>query len=160
VNIACARSFFTSFPDLLIRLNQHFSFMSQMQHEYYSRQNISLSILLIFGCFWRQQKKETNIDPVIFWYVITFSHYTDEDNWLQNPVFATKHLSNLEITHRKCRRSITFLIICCVDINECATTPWVCQQKCTNTIGGYNCSCGTGYTASQSGRVCTRSLTS
>ena len=45
------------------------------------------------------------------------------------------------------------------DMNECATTPWVCQQNCTNTVGSYICSCGTGYIASQGGKVCTRSST-
>ena len=41
-----------------------------------------------------------------------------------------------------------------VDINECATGNGGCAQTCTNTIGSYQCSCGTGYALNSNGRVC------
>ena len=32
-----------------------------------------------------------------------------------------------------------------LDIDECVTTPGICQYNCTNIVGGYYCSCPTGY---------------
>ena len=32
------------------------------------------------------------------------------------------------------------------DIDECSTANGGCNQTCTNSIGNYTCSCGTGYT--------------
>jgi hypothetical protein len=31
------------------------------------------------------------------------------------------------------------------DIDECAENTDLCEQDCANTIGSYNCSCGTGF---------------
>lgn len=39
-------------------------------------------------------------------------------------------------------RSIYYLIL---DIDECATNTSRCNQICDNTLGGYSCSCRTGY---------------
>ncbi len=37
-------------------------------------------------------------------------------------------------------------IMCCfIDINECATNNGGCNQVCTNTIGGFYCSCRQGF---------------
>ena len=33
----------------------------------------------------------------------------------------------------------------CSDINECAEGTDGCNQTCTNSIGSYSCSCGSGY---------------
>lgn len=40
--------------------------------------------------------------------------------------------------------------MCITDINECTTGTHVCQNEfyCHNTIGDYNCSCGPGYSKS------------
>ena len=42
-----------------------------------------------------------------------------------------------------------------VDIDECATSLFECDEdaECINTIGSYNCTCNSGYTGD--GRVCT-----
>ncbi|XP_059160834.1 multiple epidermal growth factor-like domains protein 10 [Physella acuta] len=36
----------------------------------------------------------------------------------------------------------------CEDIDECALSTPICEQKCTNTIGGVNCSCKDGFAIS------------
>ncbi|KAG8583892.1 hypothetical protein GDO81_008588 [Engystomops pustulosus] len=33
----------------------------------------------------------------------------------------------------------------CEDIDDCAANPNICEHHCTNTIGGYRCSCHPGY---------------
>ena len=40
------------------------------------------------------------------------------------------------------------------DINECTEGSASCPQMCTNTIGGYICSCNTGYRLASDGRTC------
>ena len=42
----------------------------------------------------------------------------------------------------------------CDDINECATENGQCDQTCTNTVGGYECTCGEGYLLNGDGRAC------
>ncbi|XP_059150288.1 fibrillin-1-like [Physella acuta] len=37
----------------------------------------------------------------------------------------------------------------CVDEDECASDPDICDQQCTNTEGSYYCSCNTGYRLDQ-----------
>ena len=41
-----------------------------------------------------------------------------------------------------------FYCLTFADVNECSLNAGLgyCQQKCTNTVGSYNCSCNTGYT--------------
>ena len=39
------------------------------------------------------------------------------------------------------------------DVNECLTTN-DCQQQCTNTEGGYNCSCSQGFTLNSDNKTC------
>lgn len=41
------------------------------------------------------------------------------------------------------------------DVNECTANTSGCQQNCTNTIGGFYCSCQSGYTLDTNGRTCT-----
>ena len=41
-----------------------------------------------------------------------------------------------------------------IDINECATNNGGCAQTCNNTVGSYQCSCGTGYTLNSDGHAC------
>jgi len=41
------------------------------------------------------------------------------------------------------------------DIDECATNNGGCEHYCTNTIGSFNCSWGTGYELSGNGLNCT-----
>jgi len=43
----------------------------------------------------------------------------------------------------------------CRDISECDTRNGGCEQMCTNTIGSFNCSCGTGYLLDGNGLNCT-----
>ena len=42
----------------------------------------------------------------------------------------------------------------CVDINECLLNMDNCSQVCTNTEGGFACSCGDGYTLGEDGTSC------
>jgi hypothetical protein len=42
----------------------------------------------------------------------------------------------------------------CADIDECATMNGGCAQTCTNSVGGFACSCGSGYTLNADGRSC------
>ena len=44
-------------------------------------------------------------------------------------------------------------ISCTVDIDECADNPCHANATCTNTVGGYTCTCNTGY--SGDGTTCT-----
>ena len=40
----------------------------------------------------------------------------------------------------------TVCFLCFSDIDECTESDYeVCEQNCTNTIGGYDCFCMTGY---------------
>ena len=32
-----------------------------------------------------------------------------------------------------------------LDIDECTVNPGICEHTCTNIVGGYFCSCPTGY---------------
>ena len=41
------------------------------------------------------------------------------------------------------------------DINECDTINGGCEQICTNAIGSFACSCGTGYLLDGNGFNCT-----
>ena len=42
----------------------------------------------------------------------------------------------------------------CIDTDECAGGTHVCDQGCTNTVGSYTCSCGTGYRLNGNGYQC------
>jgi cysteine-rich repeat protein len=42
----------------------------------------------------------------------------------------------------------------CVDIDECATNNGGCSQTCTNTDGGFTCSCAAGHLLNADGRTC------
>ena len=44
------------------------------------------------------------------------------------------------------------------DINECETINGGCEQICTNAIGSFVCSCGTGYLLDGNGFNCTGTL--
>ena len=41
-----------------------------------------------------------------------------------------------------------------LDIDECAEGIDSCDQTCTNTLGSYLCSCGSGYRLASNGRTC------
>ena len=41
-----------------------------------------------------------------------------------------------------------------VDIDECAEGTDGCAQNCSNTIGSYTCSCGSGYRLASDGHSC------
>ena len=47
-----------------------------------------------------------------------------------------------------------WLLLMCVDINECLFNMDNCSQVCTNTEGGFACSCGDGYTLGEDGTSC------
>ena len=40
------------------------------------------------------------------------------------------------------------------DIDECLIGTNKCEQNCTNTVGGYTCSCSGGYKLSSDGLHC------
>ena len=40
------------------------------------------------------------------------------------------------------------------DVNECNTNNGSCAQNCTNTVGSYYCTCGTGYTLNSDNHAC------
>ena len=42
----------------------------------------------------------------------------------------------------------------CVDVNECLLNMDNCSQVCTNTEGGFTCSCRDGYTLGEDGTSC------
>jgi hypothetical protein len=42
----------------------------------------------------------------------------------------------------------------CVDINECLINNGGCQQLCSNSAGGYSCTCNTGFTLAFDGKTC------
>lgn len=42
----------------------------------------------------------------------------------------------------------------CVDVNECNTNNGGCSQTCSNTQGGFTCSCNTGYQLAADGKTC------
>ena len=44
------------------------------------------------------------------------------------------------------------------DINECEEEIDTCVQDCTDTEGGYNCSCGSGYTLANDSFGCDGTL--
>ena len=41
-----------------------------------------------------------------------------------------------------------------IDINECLSNMDNCSQVCTNTEGGFTCSCRDGYTLGEDGTSC------
>ena len=43
----------------------------------------------------------------------------------------------------------------CVDINECDTSNGGCEQRCSNTVGSFYCSCDIGYQLDNNGFNCT-----
>ncbi len=45
-------------------------------------------------------------------------------------------------------------ILFILDVNECLGVSTICDQNCHNTIGGYTCSCNTGYTLDRNGYTC------
>nr|XP_034836920.1 fibrillin-2-like isoform X4 [Maniola hyperantus] len=42
----------------------------------------------------------------------------------------------------------------CVDVDECAETPTICEQRCANAWGGYRCYCDKGYRLHKDNRTC------
>ena len=46
------------------------------------------------------------------------------------------------------------LSIILLDINECTEGADGCAQTCTNEIGGFSCSCNSGYRLASNGRGC------
>ena len=52
-----------------------------------------------------------------------------------------QHSSNIMLYHQ-------------TDEDQCSNNNGGCQQKCTNLIPDYNCSCNTGYTLNEDGLSC------
>ena len=50
------------------------------------------------------------------------------------------------------------ILLCIIDINECAEGTHTCQQDCTNVLGSFNCSCRTGFSLSSNGFSCNGKL--
>ena len=42
-----------------------------------------------------------------------------------------------------------------IDIDECTEGTHLCSQTCTNSIGSYSCSCGSGYRLASNRHGCT-----
>ncbi|KFM82523.1 hypothetical protein X975_05963, partial [Stegodyphus mimosarum] len=42
----------------------------------------------------------------------------------------------------------------CIDVDECAETPNICQHTCNNVWGSYQCTCNQGYTLNPDNRSC------
>ncbi|XP_035208935.1 fibulin-1-like [Stegodyphus dumicola] len=42
----------------------------------------------------------------------------------------------------------------CIDIDECASSPNICQHTCNNVWGSYQCTCNQGYTLNSDNRSC------
>ena len=53
--------------------------------------------------------------------------------------------------------TLLFLLYLHIDINECEGAN-DCQQRCTNLMGSYNCSCQDGFTLNSDGKTCTGML--
>ena len=47
------------------------------------------------------------------------------------------------------------MYFCSSDLDECDTLNGGCEQICTNAIGSFACSCGTGYLLDENGFNCT-----
>lgn len=41
-----------------------------------------------------------------------------------------------------------------MDVDECVTTPDVCDHSCMNSVGSYECSCNQGYILESDGHSC------
>ena len=41
-----------------------------------------------------------------------------------------------------------------IDVDECSTETHDCSHNCTNTFGGYTCSCPTGFSISSDPKRC------
>ena len=50
--------------------------------------------------------------------------------------------------------SVIVVVYMCTDINECLLNMDNCSQVCTNTEGGFTCSCRDGYTLGEDGTSC------
>ena len=47
-----------------------------------------------------------------------------------------------------------FLIVFLSDVDECSEMTSGCQQKCTNSVGSFSCSCYSGYSLMEDGLTC------
>ena len=50
--------------------------------------------------------------------------------------------------------SVLLSVMFHIDINECLLNIDRCADNCTNTIGSYSCSCGSGYRLRADGHTC------
>jgi len=74
-----------------------------------------------------------------------------------NVMYWHKHAAEVQLT-KLCyiyNITISFAWNCIIsDINECSTGSHNCQQRCTNTLGSYRCSCNSGYSLNSDRRTC------
>ncbi|KAN0012440.1 hypothetical protein ACTFIU_007743 [Dictyostelium citrinum] len=61
----------------------------------------------------------------------------------------------LEIYSAVCPNGYSGTAPSCTDINECATSNGGCAHTCSNTAGGFTCSCRAGYTLASDKKSCT-----
>ncbi|KAN0000790.1 hypothetical protein ACTFIZ_001243 [Dictyostelium cf. discoideum] len=61
----------------------------------------------------------------------------------------------LEIYSAVCPNGYTGTAPSCADINECLTSNGGCDQVCTNSAGGFSCSCNQGYLFGSDKKTCT-----
>jgi len=71
------------------------------------------------------------------WYFLTISHRFQDTNTV------------LQYSTTNCT-----CVFSCSDVDECDISNGGCEQMCTNTIGSFYCSCGTGYLLSGNGLNC------
>ena len=48
----------------------------------------------------------------------------------------------------------TYLIIFCIDVDECQNDNGGCEHTCINTPGSYLCECDNGYSLAEDGHMC------
>ena len=65
------------------------------------------------------------------------------------PMYFSKHSALIF----NCLLCYSFFL-CYLDIDEC-NTGHDCQEICSNTLGGYKCSCNEGYQLTADNRTCT-----
>ena len=46
------------------------------------------------------------------------------------------------------------IVFTSADVDECTLGAHGCSQTCTNTVGGYNCSCIDGFSLNDDGEIC------
>lgn len=80
------------------------------------------------------------------------------DNVCSNETTCEQNCVRLNVTDEVCSCNIGFTLAeddeSCLDVDECAVSPRICDQICNNTNGSFVCDCYDGYTLDPDGRSC------